>query len=306
MCYLLRMHEKHVPSQAGESLNPVTASESNLINIKTAEDAHSEAVMSEEAMPTGVMSTDATAEDATPEDTRTEKTMSEEPDELRASLQESTSETGVKQLTRAEERIRKVTESSEIKLRKFRRLSDIAINGIRAFVEIGLALKEIRVHHLYKEDGHESWTAYCPKVLSVSKSYADRIILSAQIATHLEKQTVEGIAPDLMIPHAESQVRPIGKVPKEFWVKVWCQAIGVAGGIPTQKDVASVVDEMFGPIGKKNPKNPSLKEIVTDVVVRFRLVLAEDCSKKELEDLVRELEEAVKLSLKVANPKGKT
>jgi hypothetical protein len=221
-------------------------------------------------------------------------------------LEKITSDAGVKQLTRTEERIRKVTESGEIKLRKFRRYSDIAINGIRAFVEIGLALKEIRVHDLFKEDGHKSWTAYCPQVLSISKGYADRIILSAQIATHLEKQNVEGIAPDLMIPRAESQVRPIGKVPKEFWVAVWCQAIGIAGGVPTQKDVAFVVEKMFGPTGKTSPKNPSLKDTVKDVVIRFRLVLEEGCSKKELEDLVIELEEAVKVRFKVANPESLT
>jgi len=115
-----------------------------------------------------------------------------------------------------------------------------------------------------------------------------------------------GIAPELMIPRAESQVRPIGKVPKEFWVVVWCQAIGIAGGIPTQKEVVFVVDQMFGPTGKTSPKNPSLKDIVKDVVVRLRLVLEEGCSKKELEDLVIELEEAVKVRLKVANPKSIT
>ena len=222
------------------------------------------------------------------------------------STEEATAEIHENQLTSIEGRIKKIAESLETNLHKLKTFSGIVRNGTGKFVEIGLALQEISHYDLWKDAGHSSWETYCPREHGFSKSHANRIIMSAKIATYLEKQKPEGVAVEHMKPRAESQVRPMGKVPKEYWLEVWCQAVEIVGGIPTQRDVAFVVESKFGSAGTTNPKNPSLTDIVKEVVVRFRLVLDENGSKKELEKLVAELEEAVKLKIKVDGQKTHT
>lgn len=126
------------------------------------------------------------------------------------------------------------------------------------------------------------------------------MILSAKIANYLAKQSPDGFAKEDMEPRNEYQMRPLALLQsKEQWVEAWCQAVTKASGQPTHVTVESVVNEMIGSSGPKRVKQPSLKEIVQEVIARIRILMDEGRPNEEIERLLVELHEAVNTKKKV-------
>jgi len=157
-------------------------------------------------------------------------------------------------LTPDEEKIKKISESSKTNAQKFYVLDGIVKTGLKMYIEMGLALEDINLNDRWKYANHPSWDAYCDRECHCSRTHANRFIISAKIATYLMKQQPEGFPAEHMKPRAESQVRHLGKLKPEYWLQAWCRAVTIANGIPTQRIVKLVVDEMVGTAGISHPK----------------------------------------------------
>ncbi len=198
-------------------------------------------------------------------------------------------------LTPVEEHIKKIADSDHPRIEKFKAFDGIVQGGELVFVQMGLALEEINRHELWKEANHKNWDAYCTGLCGISKSHANRLIVSARIAVFLSKQTPAGFERKNMEPRSESQVRPLSRLKKRGqWLDAWCQAVDIASGQPTQEDVASVVREMLGTPSPTLSKKPDTREIVRGLIDRLRILIDEDRPKDELKALLVEIEEAVK------------
>src|SRR6516164_3499408 len=97
-----------------------------------------------------------------------------------------------------------------MRIREDARLSElekVIAKGKKTFVEVGLALAEIRDLRLYKRE-YSSFSEYCREKWGWNKSYAYDIIQSAEVAKRLPEK-VSAIA------DTESKVRELRKAPVE-------------------------------------------------------------------------------------------
>ncbi|MEZ6069446.1 MAG: hypothetical protein R3C10_04045 [Pirellulales bacterium] len=98
--------------------------------------------------------------------------------------------------------------------------------GLATFVEVGLALKEIRDRRLYREE-YSTFEAYVDKRHGLKRTYAHYLIESAAAADQVF--TVVNSA-----PNTERQARELARVPEEDRVEVWQEVVEQAEvqGVP--------------------------------------------------------------------------
>lgn len=105
--------------------------------------------------------------------------------------------------------------------------------GIKAFGEVGAALFEIREGRLYRQT-HGTFDDYCQERWGMSKTHANRLINASAVMTN--------VIPIGVIPTAESQVRPLAKMPPDEQKSIWREAVETAPrGKVTARHVESVV-----------------------------------------------------------------
>jgi len=112
--------------------------------------------------------------------------------------------------------------------------------GIKTFVDVGLALMEIRDRRLYRQD-FDTFEGYCQNRWGFVRRQADRLIEAANI--------VENLRPiGLILPSVESQARPLTSLPLDQQIQAWKVAVDTAPetGI-TAAHVQKVVDEIIQP-----------------------------------------------------------
>lgn len=103
----------------------------------------------------------------------------------------------------------------------------------RSFVAAGESLRAIRDGRLYRSS-YATFEDYCRERWEYSDRHARRLIDGAEV--------VERIGPIGPIPTAESQVRPLTRLPAEEQPEAWREAVQAAGGtVPTQAQVERVV-----------------------------------------------------------------
>jgi hypothetical protein len=126
-----------------------------------------------------------------------------------------------------------------------KRLADCEImikRGLEAFVEVGLALTEIRDRRLYR-GAYQTFEAYCRDRWSMSARTANRQVKAAWLAAVI---TIvgEGAGPIGPVPERESQLRPLAKLGDrpEAIRAAWDDAVQAAGGkTPTAAQVSKAV-----------------------------------------------------------------
>jgi hypothetical protein len=112
--------------------------------------------------------------------------------------------------------------------------------GRKTFVEVGLALAEIRDSRLYRDE-FNSFEEYCKNKWGFKKSYAYQLIESANVA-----ESVSAIA-DIK---TESQARELAKVSADKRAEV----LERAGDKPTAKAIREAAENLRGtPIGEPRP-----------------------------------------------------
>lgn len=85
----------------------------------------------------------------------------------------------------------------------FRHCESIIKRGVRTFVEVGMALKQIQENQYYRET-HSTFDEYCKNRWDMSRAHAYRLIESAKV--------VEDVAPTGSVPGNEAQARPLSRL----------------------------------------------------------------------------------------------
>ena len=127
--------------------------------------------------------------------------------------------------------------------------------GLRTFLDVGVALAEIRDRRLYIE-GHDTFEDYCRERWGMSKTHANRLIASAA--------TLEVLGDVEERPANEAQVRPLTLLPPDRQAEAWDRAVVASHGHVTAASVARVVDEMLAEGSAKVHVKP-----VSKTAVRF-------------------------------------
>lgn len=100
------------------------------------------------------------------------------------------------------------------------RLEDTINHGLQTFVEVGVALAEIRDRRLYRES-HNAFEDYCRERWEMSRAHAYRLIEGAA--------TVSTLSPvGDKLPTSERQVRPLVALEPEDRQRVWERAVATA------------------------------------------------------------------------------
>ncbi|MFC1524697.1 hypothetical protein ACFL6N_07900 [Thermodesulfobacteriota bacterium] len=102
-------------------------------------------------------------------------------------------------------------------------LESVIEKNFAAFVEVGLALTEIRESKLYRTT-HTTFAAYCTELWDCNKSRAHQLINSALVVRNLSTMVdkIEGI------PKNERQCRPLAGLPMMDQVALWEEAVETA------------------------------------------------------------------------------
>lgn len=128
---------------------------------------------------------------------------------------------------------------------KLRKLESVVAEGISSFVVVGEALKEIRDTKLYRES-HKTFEKYVDDKWSMGRSYANRLIASADVSKVLvpmgtKNERVAEI-------NTERQLRELKDVPAESMEAVVNKAADIAGDDPiTASDIKQAREEVLSP-----------------------------------------------------------
>jgi hypothetical protein len=121
-------------------------------------------------------------------------------------------------------------------------LEAVIARGLRTFVEVGRALREIRDRDLHRAAGYPSFDAYCRERWGFSRVRSTQLIAAAETAAVVT--TVTG----LPAPANERQARALGRVAREARPAAWAEALETApGGRVTAEHVAAVVRRHLAP-----------------------------------------------------------
>ncbi len=181
--------------------------------------------------------------------------------------------------------------TGDMDLDDFNRLDNLVRRGLATFIEVGQALAEIRVRKLWRAGGHANWAAYCQVVGGLTKTHANRLINSSEIAGHLAQVTPIGVTPT-----AESQVRPLSKLKQpEQQVLAWSRATERANGQPTAKLICDVVAELMADETPVASSKPNRKQLVAETIRKIRTLNAAGRAKEQIETLLNELETLLNL-----------
>lgn len=129
--------------------------------------------------------------------------------------------------------------------------------GWSTFIEVGLALRQIRESRLYREE-YDSWEAFCREVVGVSKTEANRQIIDAEVVETLK--TPNGVLSQDQpppLPTNRAQARALAMLKDaEARRQAWTQVLAKAGDSPV---TAQLIIEAIKPPNQPPPKKPVIK-----------------------------------------------
>ena len=125
--------------------------------------------------------------------------------------------------------------------RLLKRCEKIIVRGAAQFIQVGLALRQIRDQKLYREE-FRTFEAYCLEKFSFGRAHGYRLI--ADVAAMLELQDLAPMGDKF--PLNEGQARELARVPLEMRVPVMEMAAELAGG---EELTAKIIREAAGQLG---------------------------------------------------------
>jgi len=142
--------------------------------------------------------------------------------------------------------------SDEERLKQLEKIIDV---NLKAFYEVGLALKEVRDRELYKLQGFVTFEDYCVQRWEMHRSNAYRLIDSSIVMTNLSPMG------DKLLPANERQIRPLTKLPPEQQQAVWEKVLEAAPVVDDKPKVtAKLVEEIVSEITEKTSKEEKPKD----------------------------------------------
>lgn len=99
------------------------------------------------------------------------------------------------------------------------KLEQVVTNGLTSFAAVGKALRLIREKQLYRESA-ETFEEYVATKWNMSRSYASRLIVAAEIC--------ENLSPMGNTPSSERVARPLASLPPEQQREAWAEVVEAA------------------------------------------------------------------------------
>lgn len=167
------------------------------------------------------------------------------------------------------------------------------------FVDVGVALLELRQKKLWKYGHYKTWGEYCLSACGKTPQHVLRLIAAANIAKELLDLKVAGILPGALDPLSESQVRHLARLdtPDER-EKLWIELYRKNMCVPSERMVKKAVDEILGVRDdKESAKNEKMREL-TLLLQKLReglRAVTDESVRLGLEDSVGKLETVLKL-----------
>jgi phage N-6-adenine-methyltransferase len=118
----------------------------------------------------------------------------------------------------------------------------IVEKGMKAFVEMGEALRAIRESRLYRAS-HATFEEYCKDRWGMVYRYANNLISASEVVGVIGN----GSHGSQILPANERQARPLTKLPPEEQADAWNEAVEVSEGKPTARVVEEVVQRRLEP-----------------------------------------------------------
>jgi hypothetical protein len=163
--------------------------------------------------------------------------------DIQAELQEDTRPAA---LVKVEGKAMVVTEEERLA-----ELEQVIDTNLRAFYEVGYALKEIKESQLYKVLSYNTFEDYCVQRWDMHRAHAYRLIDSSNVVANLSP------IGDIL-PERESQVRPLVRLSpdqqREVWQKIVDNMTAHEQAKITAKLVKETVAEVTGQASKPPPK----------------------------------------------------
>jgi hypothetical protein len=136
---------------------------------------------------------------------------------------------------------------------RFRELKEIVARGLNTFVEVGMALAEIRDGYGYRYDHYESFEEFCLGEFDVSRRYAYNLIDASRVCAIAHKA-------GLPTPANEAQARELVRLSDkpEALVDTW-RAVSSNGPVTAEKVKLAVADkwvELYPPPERPAPAQP--------------------------------------------------
>jgi hypothetical protein len=171
---------------------------------------------------------------------------------------------------------------SEAEAQELRRLEATVERGLRAFWEIGQALRQIQDQRLYRQD-YKNFEEYCITRWEMSRRSAYQLIEAASVYENVRHGAQ-------ILPANERQTRPLTILPPEKQREAWNKAVSTApSGKVTSVHVAQVAKEyrqgsvVTKPSKKKTPNQQQSSNNSTQSVARSCWNCA-NCSREFVDD----------------------
>jgi hypothetical protein len=130
--------------------------------------------------------------------------------------------------------------------REFERAERIIVRGLRSFLEVGMALKEIRDQRLYRQQ-YETFEEYCIKRWDFSRPRAYQLCAASEVMADLSTNVH-----NRLLPESEAQARPLTRLKeKKHRKRAWEMAVRMAAaqGRPvTARDAEEAVSVLSATI----------------------------------------------------------
>lgn len=125
---------------------------------------------------------------------------------------------------------------------RLRELESRIERGLETFVDVGLALMEIRDSRLYREGGHTTFEHYCRERWKIGQSQAYRLLDAARVAKVLTESSPIGELPD-----NEFQARELARLKEPETIREVWQEVRESTPEPTARDIRQAVDRRINP-----------------------------------------------------------
>jgi hypothetical protein len=147
--------------------------------------------------------------------------------------------------------------------------------GLDTFVEVGMALLEIRDGKLYQQKGYKTFEQYCRERFQLERRHAYRLMDAAEVVENVSNWTQ-------IVPATESQARPLTSLPREEQPAAWQEAVETApNGKVTAAHVQEVVDSrrpMQVHYSSETPEHYTPSDILDAVIACMGAIDLDPCS----------------------------
>jgi len=191
---------------------------------------------------------------------------------------------GAEQKVESLELVKPLTAEEKNRLGELGKVIDAKLGD---FFDVGSALMEIKTKELYRET-HKNFNTYCQERWDFGRSYANKLIGSAE--------RIRLLPADVPKPANEFQLRPFLKLEPEEFPKKWQAIVKTAGeGKVTYKIVEESLDLSKKKRRKRKAKAPVVRAQLSDEVQELVEGLRTAIKEKDVEVGLKQLDKLQKL-----------